>query len=565
MKYYQSLLMAEYPGEHTVRNLRLLLKFLLVLLAMIGLYSVAFHYLMAAEGQRHSWVTGIYWTLTVMTTLGFGDITFSSDLGRAFSIVVLLSGVIFLLIILPFTFIKFFYGPWIEAESRRRAPRELPKGTRDHVILTNHDSVTLALIEKLNAHHREYVLLIPDLKEALDLHDLGLRVAVGDIDDPVTYQKMRVDRAALVAATGSDESNTTVAFTVRELSAEIPIITTAESPDSEDILQMAGSSKVIRIPDIMGRSFASWTIGVGSKANILSRFDQLIIAEFPAMNTPLVGKTLVESQLRERHGITVVGLWERGRFILPAPDSVITQNSVLFFAASEEALNAFDDVYALYHIYKLAGEPMLIIGAGRIGRAVAQRFQEKEISYTILEKDPARDLMVPNLVEGNAADIHALKKARIDRAPAALITTHDDATNIYLTKYIRSLRPDIQILTRANLDRNVSSLHRAGADFAMSYTSIGANAIFNFLQREDTLMLAEGLNIFRARVPRALVGKNLAQSNIRTLTNCSVVAIKANGSMQINPDPRAPMSKDDELLLIGPHEGERSFLKAFRA
>ena len=42
------------------------------------------------EGQAHSWLTGLYWTLTVMSTLGFGDITFHSDLGRAFSIVVLM-------------------------------------------------------------------------------------------------------------------------------------------------------------------------------------------------------------------------------------------------------------------------------------------------------------------------------------------------------------------------------------------------------------------------------------------------------------------------------------------
>jgi transaldolase / glucose-6-phosphate isomerase len=36
------------------------------------------------EGREHSWITGVYWTLTVMSTLGFGDITFETDLGRLF-------------------------------------------------------------------------------------------------------------------------------------------------------------------------------------------------------------------------------------------------------------------------------------------------------------------------------------------------------------------------------------------------------------------------------------------------------------------------------------------------
>jgi hypothetical protein len=57
----------------------------------------------------------------------------------------------------------------------------------------------------------------------------------------------------------------------------------------------------------------------------------------------------------------------------------------------------------------------------------------------------------------------------------------------------------MQLLSRANLDRNVSTLHRAGADFVMSYSSLGANAIFNFLKNEETLMLAEGLNISASR------------------------------------------------------------------
>src|SRR5687767_8004448 len=70
------------------RNIRLLWRFIFILLAMIAAYSILFHFLMRYEGKDHSWMTGVYWTLTVMTTLGFGDITFASDLGRVFSLLV---------------------------------------------------------------------------------------------------------------------------------------------------------------------------------------------------------------------------------------------------------------------------------------------------------------------------------------------------------------------------------------------------------------------------------------------------------------------------------------------
>ncbi len=58
----------------------------------------------------------------------------------------------------------------------------------------------------------------------LELYDVGIRVAVGAIDDPETYRRLRADRAALVVATSRDEINTNVAFTVRELSEEVPVL-----------------------------------------------------------------------------------------------------------------------------------------------------------------------------------------------------------------------------------------------------------------------------------------------------------------------------------------------------
>ena len=58
-------------------------------------------------------------------------------------------------------------------------------------------------------------------------------------------------------------------------------------------------------------------------------------------------------------------------------------------------------------------------------------------------------------VEGNAAELAVLQKAGIERAPAVIITTHDDDMNVYLTIYCRRLRPDIQIV------RLLSKLSRA--------------------------------------------------------------------------------------------------------
>ena len=561
MKFLPSVLSYFIHTESAKRNLRVIFKYLLVIVLLVGLYSFTFHFLMAKEGHEHSWITGVYWTLTVMTTLGFGDITFHSDLGRLFSIVVLLSGVVFLLTLLPFIFIKFFYAPWMEAESRNRAPKTLPPGTRDHIILTNYDPVTIALIEKLRTHRRGYVLIAEDIRQALELYDMGVRVVMGNIDDPETYRRMRIDGASLVVATNRDEINTNIASTVRELNEKVPIITTADSPNSVDILQMAGSTQVLQLHDALGRALAMWTIGSESVANVIKTFDDVIIAAFPAFKTPLVGKTLAESRIREETGMTVVGIWERGQFNIPSPETRIDKISMLTLAGSKESLGRFNDIYSFYHIFNLSVNPVLIIGGGRVGQAVANQFREREMHYLIIEKNPLSAQDNENIIIGDAADIQVLQKAEVDKAPAALITTHDDAMNIYLTKYLRALRPDMQILSRASVDRNVSTLHRVGADFVMSYSSLGANAVFSFLESGSALMPAEEFNIFRIKVPPSLIGKSLAQSRIREMTQCSVVAIKEDHHMTVSPDPQSPLREGSELILIGTYEGEKKFIK----
>jgi len=177
-----------------------------------------------------------------MSTLGFGDITFTSDLGRLFCMVVLLSGIILLLIMLPFTFIQFFYAPWLEAQTRARAPRELPEDMKGHVILTNYDPITMNLIDRLRQYQYEYVIVAEDIPKALELIDLDYKVVAGELSDPETYKRLRAQKAALVVANSNDMMNTNIAFTVREISKKVPIAANADQDDSVDILQLAGST-----------------------------------------------------------------------------------------------------------------------------------------------------------------------------------------------------------------------------------------------------------------------------------------------------------------------------------
>lgn len=541
-------------------NIKRLLRFLLIIAVIFVLYTIIFRQIMQMEGQSHSWVTGIYWTLSTMSTLGYGDITFTSDIGRLFSLVVLISGVVFLLIMLPFTFIEFFYAPWMEAQARSRAPRNLDKSVQGHVIITHYDAVTKSLIEKFRQYNYEYVLLVKDLAKALELHDEGYRVVVGDPDHPLTYKKLNIDRAAMVITTKSDMTNANVAHTVRELNQDVKIISTANSHHSVDILKLAGSNHVLHMGEILGKALSRRTIGQDARVHPVGRFGKLVVAESTTFGTPLVGKTLRESRIREDMGINVVGIWERGTFSTARPDSLIQSHSVLVLAGSIEQLRRYDE---LLGIYAVSDDPIIIIGAGRVGRNTAHFLKQRNLSYKIIEKNAERIRNPREYIHGDAADLDTLKKAGIENTPCIIITTHEDDINIYLTIYCRSLRPTAHILARSNLDRNVNTLHRAGADFVMSYASMGANAMFNIFKQNDIVMISEGLNIFTVKTPERLAGKTLAETNLRAKTGCNVIAYKYENDEVINPDPGTPIPANSELILIGNAEAEQKLVEHF--
>jgi voltage-gated potassium channel len=557
-----SALIATYLTSRRKRgNLNVLATLIGLLVAMIVVYSVAFHWLMALEGQQHSWLTGFYWTMVSMSTLGFGDITFKSDLGRMFSVLVLTTGTIYLLILLPFTFIQFFYAPWLEARDAARAPRELPEETGGHVLLTSYGPIDVALVQRLTQFGTEYCVIVPEATDALALYDKGVRVMVGAHDDPETYRRARADRAAMVVALVSDTANTNIAMTARETSPDVPIVARANHPESVDILHLAGCDLVLQLDDLLGRTMARRVFARTGRSHFVGEVDGLRIAEAAAVGTSLVGHTLRDLRLRERFNVTVGGVWERGRYMLGGPDTVVTPDTVLLLAGTREQLDAYDREFAHEAVTPAFA---VIIGGGRVGRAVARALREQHIDYRIVEKLPARVAAGDvHTVVGDAADLDVLKRARIDQASAVIVTTHEDDMNIYLTLYCRRLRPGLLILSRATLERNAVTLHRAGADFVLSYSAMGANAVVNRLRDSSLVLLAEGLDVATVRVPQALVGRTLAQSRVRVDTGVNVLAIRHAGVMTINPDANAPIPAGAELVLLGDRESERRFFEKY--
>jgi Trk K+ transport system NAD-binding subunit len=539
---------------------------LLLLVATVALFATGFRLIMYhVEGQEHSWVTGIYWALTVMTTLGFGDITFHSDLGRLFSIVVLLTGVVLLLIVLPFVFIRFFYAPWMESRMRLHAPRAVPHGTKGHVIMCSLDSLATALLARLRLHGITHYVIEPDPLKAAQLHIDGVPVVTGGVEDRATYEALEVAQARLVIANCADTTNTNITLTIRDLSPQVSIAAVAEREQSIDLLELSGSNHVLSLKHRLGEHLANRVNAGHLHCHVVGRMGDLLIAEFPVHNTPLVGRSLRNVQLREAFGLNVVAVWERGCMVPVTPDTILADGSFPVVMGSREQITKLDTYLV---IYNTNFNPVLVIGGGEVGRVTTQTLRSRGVTVHMIEREASLERSLEGAADqlfiGDAADRELLMGAGLADAPSVLLTTNDDAMNIYLAVYCRRLNPGIRVISRITHERNIEAIHRAGADFVLSYASLGAEAVMSLLQSRESVILGEGFDLFYVPVPESLAGHTLANSHIRARTGLNVLALRQPNGEVVPATASMVLEPVCELVMLGNEPQRHDFTKEFR-
>jgi Trk K+ transport system NAD-binding subunit len=145
-----------------------------------------------------------------------------------------------------------------------------------------------------------------------------------------------------VAATLTDTENTNIVLSVREACDTVPIVATAAWEASVDMLLGAGCKAVVQLGEHLGREMARRISGHGGRTHVVGRLDDLYIAEAVAANTTLVGHAVRDLGLRERLGVTVIGLLERGRYAGSSARALVTEDTVLLLSGTLDGLTAHD-------------------------------------------------------------------------------------------------------------------------------------------------------------------------------------------------------------------------------
>jgi voltage-gated potassium channel len=222
----------------------------------------------------------------------------------------------------------------------------------------------------------------------------------------------------------------------------------------------------------------------------------------------------------------------------------------------------------------LAGH-YVVCGHGRIGSVVAGELRKRRIPLVVIESNAAlaeslaedESLLV---MQADARDENALKRAGIERAKGLVALLPTDADNLYIILTARDLNPDLTVFARASEPQAERRLLKAGADHVISPHREGGKRIAKMIlnpnvtdfvematERENLQLQMEEIQV---KPTSRIAGQSLLETGLLQKHRILVVAIKgADGTMTFNPEGSTRVQAGDALIVLGPAVKEDLF------
>jgi len=253
------------------------------------------------------------------------------------------------------------------------------------------------------------------------------------------------------------------------------------------------------------------------------------------------------------------------------------------FSKKSESMNS-------HQVQELA-DHLIILGYGLNGKNVAAAAKTAKIPHVIIEMNPEtvrNEKKAGELIMyGDATHEAVLEHAAIEAARVMVVAISDPTATRRITAVARSLNPKIHIIARTRFLAETAALHKLGANevIAEEYETsveIFARVLAKYLvpKEEIDLFTAEtrkgGYQMLRrpAQDPASLadlklnfpdmeissirvnekapvVGRSLAELQLRTKYGVNLLAIRRGPQILANPDGQTQILADDILILLG--------------
>jgi Trk K+ transport system NAD-binding subunit len=229
--------------------------------------------------QHLDLIDAIYFTVTIMTTTGFGDIHLRDAPPplQLYGVALMLSGTAALAIL--FALIT---DALISARLARVLGASIPRGLHDHVVVCGLGNIGYRMVEQL--HELGVPVVAAELQETNRylpaVRRLGVPVLVADIRLPETLQILHVERArSVVVVTSSDIVNLETALNVQALAPEVQVVQRLFDPDLAARVERAFGIHISRSPSALAApAFAAAAAGEHVLATIAVGAEVLAVA-----------------------------------------------------------------------------------------------------------------------------------------------------------------------------------------------------------------------------------------------------------------------------------------------
>lgn len=283
------------------------------------------------------WLDAVYMVVITISTIGYTEHSDLAPAERAFTILVILVGISASAYTLGGFFKMMFEGEIDKALGVRRAAKAIDR-LAGHVIICGYGRVGQILAAELQRQDRTLVVIDRDAVRIDQAAVAGHLALSGDATEEGVLESAGIARArTLVTVLPNDAANVFITLTSRNMNPALQIIARGESHSTQKKLLQAGANRVV-LPAAIGAQRIASLITHPSAIELMelvagrSVMDVEIDEVVLPVASPLVGKTVIDTEARRRHGLLVVAVKRAegqmifnpdGDFSFAAADTVI--------------------------------------------------------------------------------------------------------------------------------------------------------------------------------------------------------------------------------------------------
>ncbi len=184
-------------------------------------------------------VTALYFTISTISTVGYGDIVPVTEVARIFDIILILSGIAVFISALTFLSGEFVNERVINMSGRISSLEK--RRLKDHIILVGTNSMNMYLADMFRLKNQRFIIITADKIMYDRLTDNGYKVYVADATSEMDMAGFSLDKARSIVIDMRDNSMAVYAALVaKKLSKGARIIVVAQTSEVEKHLRDIG-------------------------------------------------------------------------------------------------------------------------------------------------------------------------------------------------------------------------------------------------------------------------------------------------------------------------------------